>query len=77
MSLPGLVGTARKRLADESSAGMLRVKTGSLSEVTSMVGNVSRKNGGVLTFAVVANQPADIWGAFVAINKFMAELPKL
>ena len=77
LSLPGLVGTARKRLADESSAGMLRVKTGSLSEVTSMVGNVSRKNGGVLTFAVVANQPADIWGAFVAINKFMAELPKL
>ena len=56
---------------------MLRVKTGSLSEVTSMVGNVSRKSGGVLTFAVVANQPADIWGAFVAINKFMAELPKL
>lgn len=77
LSLPGLVGTARKRLADESSAGMLRVKTGSLSEVTSMVGNVSRKSGGVLTFAVVANQPADIWGAFVAINKFMAELPKL
>lgn len=77
LSLPGLVGTARKRLADESAAGMLRVKTGSLSEVTSISGNVSRHGGGVLTFAVVANYPSDFWGAFVAINKFMAELPKL
>lgn len=77
LSLPGLVGTARKRLADESAAGMLRVKTGSLSDVTSMTGNVSRNNGGVLTFAIVVNQPTDFWGAFVAINKFMAELPKL
>ena len=77
LSLPGLVGTSRKRLADESAAGLLRVKTGSLSEVSSMSGNVSRKSGGVLTFAVVANQPYDFWGAFVAINKFMAQLPNL
>ena len=77
LSLPGLVGTSRKRLADESAAGLLRVKTGSLSEVSSMSGNVSRKTGGVLTFAVVANQPYDFWGAFVAINKFMAQLPNL
>lgn len=77
LSLPGLVGTSRKRLADESAAGLLRVKTGSLSEVSSMSGNVSRKSGGILTFAVVANQPYDFWGAFVAINKFMAQLPNL
>lgn len=77
LSLPGLVGTSRKRLADESAAGLLRVKTGSLSEVSSMSGNVSRKSGGVLTFAVVANQPYDFWGAFVAINKFMVQLPNL
>lgn len=77
LSLPGLVGTSRKRLADESAAGLLRVKTGSLSEVSSMSGNVSRKSGGVLTFAVVANQPYDFWGAFVAINKFIAQLPNL
>ncbi|MBF9314747.1 peptidase M15 [Bifidobacteriaceae bacterium NR002] len=77
LSLPGLIGTSRKRLADESAAGLLRVKTGSLSEVSSMSGNVSRKSGGVLTFAVVANQPHDFWGAFVAINKFMAQLPNL
>lgn len=77
LSLPGLVGTSRKRLADASSAGLLRVKTGSLDQVSSMVGNVSRKDGGVLTFAVVANKPADFWGAFVAINKFMAQLPNL
>lgn len=77
LSLPGLVGTSRKRLADESAAGLLRVKTGSLSEVSSMSGNVSRKSGGVLTFAVVANQPYDFWRAFVAINKFMAQLPNL
>ena len=77
LSLPGLVGTARKRLADESSAGFLRVKTGTLSEVTSMTGNVSRRGGGVITFAVAANKPKDFWGAFVAINKFIAQLPNL
>ncbi len=77
LSLPGLVGTARKRLTDVSNAGLMRVKTGSLDEVSSMTGNVSRKSGGALTFAVVANQPIDFWGAFVAINKFMGELPNL
>ena len=77
LSLPGLVGTARKRLADESAAGFLRVKTGTLSEVTSMTGNVSRRGGGVITFAVAANKPKDFWGAFVAINKFIAQLPNL
>ncbi len=77
LSLPGLIGTARKRLADESAAGFLRVKTGTLSEVTSMTGNVSRRGGGVITFAVAANKPKDFWGAFVAINKFIAQLPNL
>lgn len=77
LSLPGLVGSTRRRLVDPSAKGLLRVKTGSLSNVTSMSGNVSRRGGGVLTFAVIVNNPNNGWGASVAINKFMAELPNL
>lgn len=77
MSVPGLVGTALNRLADEKAAGLLRVKTGSLAEVTSMTGNVSRTNGGVLTFAVIVNDPENSWEAAYAINEFIADLVDL
>ncbi len=77
LSIPGLVGTALNRLADEDAAGLLRVKTGSLSSVTSMSGNVSRANGGVLTFAVIVNNPDNSWEAAQAINIFVAALAEL
>lgn len=41
----GFVGTAANRLNDADEAGLIRVKTGSLGEVTSMTGNVSRHRG--------------------------------
>ena len=77
LSIPGLVGTASDRLADKDAAGLLRVKTGSLDEVTSMAGNVSRKNGGTLAFAVIVNNPEDLESAKTAINEFMAGLAEL
>ncbi|MDF7665377.1 D-alanyl-D-alanine carboxypeptidase [Bifidobacterium sp. ESL0745] len=77
LSVPGFVGTAKSRLKDPSAAGLLRVKTGSLDEVTSMAGNVSRKNGGVLAFAVVVNKPQDYWAARKAIDTLISALAGL
>ena len=77
LSVPGLIGTAAGRLDDEAVAGLLRVKTGTLGTVTSMTGNVSRLNGGVLCFAVVVNNPENAWEAAHAVDVFMADLPGL
>ncbi|WEV72015.1 D-alanyl-D-alanine carboxypeptidase [Bifidobacterium sp. ESL0790] len=77
LSMPGLVGTARNRIEDVDDAGLLRVKTGSLDEVTSMAGNVSRKGGGVLAFAVVVNNPQDLLAARNAIDALVAAMDKL
>ncbi len=72
------VGGYRRRQSDECLAnGLLRVKTGTLSTVTSMAGNVSRTSGGLLTFAVIVNNPQNAWSATLAINAFMTKLPEL
>ena len=77
LSIPGLVGTAKTRLTDQSVAGQLRVKTGSLAQVTSMAGNVSRTKGGLLSFAVIVNNPTNLYSARIAINTFMSSLAGL
>ena len=77
LSIPGLVGTAKNRLTDQSVAGQLRVKTGSLAQVTSMAGNVSRTKGGLLSFAVIVNNPTNLYSARIAINTFMSSLAGL
>ena len=77
LSVMGFVGTAESRLNDADEAGLIRVKTGSLGDVTSMTGNVSRLNGGALTFAVIVNNPTDFAAAKAAIDTFVAGLPKL
>jgi serine-type D-Ala-D-Ala carboxypeptidase/endopeptidase (penicillin-binding protein 4) len=73
MSVTGLVGTAADRATNASANGLLRVKTGTLSTVTSMAGNVSRTSGGLLTFAVIVNNPQNAWSATQAINAFMTK----
>lgn len=77
LSVSGLTGTASSRYTDDDAAGLLRVKTGSLGTVTSMVGNVSRTNGGALAFAVVVNNPDDMAAARAAIDTFITALVKL
>ena len=77
LSIAGFVGTAANRLDDADEAGLIRVKTGSLGDVTSMAGNVSRLNGGALSFAVIVNNPTDITAAKTAIDAFVAGLPRL
>ena len=77
LSVPGLTGTARNRVVDAGTKGLMRVKTGSLTGVTSMTGNVSRISGGTLTFAVIVNNAPNTWEAAKAIDEFMAALAKL
>ncbi|PLS24388.1 D-alanyl-D-alanine carboxypeptidase [Bifidobacterium imperatoris] len=77
LSITGLVGTAADRYTDDKVAGLIRVKTGSLEQVTSMTGNISRTNGGALAFAVVVNNPADYEAARSAINMFITKLADL
>lgn len=77
LSIVGFVGTAANRLNDADEAGLIRAKTGSLGDVTSMTGNVSRHNGGALSFAVIVNDPDDSEAAKSAIDTFVAALPKL
>lgn len=77
LSVPGLVGTAANRAVSDDTLGLLRVKTGSLREVTSMVGNVSRTEGGALAFAVIVNQPDDMTAARNAIDAFVDRLASL
>ena len=55
----------------------MRVKTGSLGEVTSMAGNISRIDGGALAFVVIVNNPTDIGKAREAIDTFIAGLAAL
>lgn len=77
LSVPGLVGTARNRIQDPDDAGLLRVKTGSLDEVTSMAGTASRRGGGVVAFAVVVNDPGDLLQAREAIDAFVSAMDRL
>ncbi|EFR51103.1 D-alanyl-D-alanine carboxypeptidase/D-alanyl-D-alanine-endopeptidase [Bifidobacterium bifidum NCIMB 41171] len=77
LSIPGLVGTARNRIVTGPDNGLFRVKTGSLDAVTSLAGNVSRVKGGVLSFAVIVNDPENQWSAIAAINVMAAKLAKL
>ena len=77
LSIPGLVGTARNRIVTGPDNGLFRVKTGSLDAVTSLTGNVSRVKGGVLSFAVIVNDPENQWSAIEAINVMAAKLAKL
>lgn len=77
LSVTGLVGTAADRATNASANGLLRVKTGTLSNVTSMAGNVSRRAGGALSFSVIINNPENAWSATQAINAFMTKLPEL
>ena len=76
-SIAGLTGTAHRRLTDDSASGLLRVKIGSLDQVTAMTGTVSRTNDGALSFALIVNDPANYHGAKEDIDAFITKLPEL
>ncbi|WP_418968995.1 D-alanyl-D-alanine carboxypeptidase [Alloscardovia omnicolens] len=69
-------GTLLHRDFTAESSGLVRAKTGTLGEVTSLAGNVSRLGGGSLVFVVVVNGENAAQN-IPAINTFVAGLVKL
>jgi D-alanyl-D-alanine carboxypeptidase/D-alanyl-D-alanine-endopeptidase (penicillin-binding protein 4) len=55
LALGGLEGTVAGRYNDESAAGYVRAKTGSLTGVTTLAGIVTTADGRVLAFATMAD----------------------
>lgn len=77
LAVSGLSGTALSHDFPDSADGLIRLKTGTLSDVTSMTGNVSRTKGGTLVFAVIVNNPTNTWEAIHAIDTLVGKLPQL
>lgn len=77
LSVVGLTGTAAERKVNDLADGLVRVKTGTLDQVTSMTGNVSRRSGGSLVFAVIVNNPEDMAAARQAVDRLVTSLDRL
>ncbi|WP_338070193.1 D-alanyl-D-alanine carboxypeptidase/D-alanyl-D-alanine-endopeptidase [Bifidobacterium simiarum] len=77
LAISGLSGTALHRTISSSANGLVRLKTGSLDQVTSMTGNVSRAKGGTLIFSIIVNKPGNMWSASRAVDKLVSELPEV
>nr|WP_204314358.1 D-alanyl-D-alanine carboxypeptidase/D-alanyl-D-alanine-endopeptidase [Bifidobacterium avesanii] len=77
LPVSGLTGTARTRSFTSDAKGLVRLKTGSLTGVRSMAGNISRVKGGMLYFAVIVNNSQDTYAANEAIDKLVSGLVNL
>ncbi|MCI1983407.1 MAG: D-alanyl-D-alanine carboxypeptidase/D-alanyl-D-alanine-endopeptidase [Bifidobacteriaceae bacterium] len=77
LGVSGFSGTALERAFTSKVRGLVRLKTGSLTTVTSMTGNVARTKGGMVYFAVIVNKADDMWAAHVAIDSFVSKLANL
>lgn len=55
LPVAGLDGTLANRLSDGAATGMLRAKTGTLTQTVALAGFVTTADGRLLTFAVVTN----------------------
>ena len=62
LSLAGLDGTTRRRFQDDSLAGQMHLKTGTLNGVTSIAGYVRGQSGAEYVVVAIANQPKATWG---------------
>ncbi|WP_116112440.1 D-alanyl-D-alanine carboxypeptidase/D-alanyl-D-alanine endopeptidase [Austwickia chelonae] len=74
----GLTGTLATRYLDgpqRAGAGMVRAKTGTLTGVSSLAGNVVDQDGRLLVFAIIADRlPAGVHVARPALDRFAAAL---
>lgn len=62
LSLAGLDGTTKRRFEDDSLAGQMHLKTGTLNGVTSVAGYVRSQSGAEFVVVAIANQPKATWG---------------
>lgn len=77
LAVSGFSGTALERSFDRNVDGLVRLKTGSLNKTTSMTGSVVRANGGIVFFAVIVNNPTNMWSARQAVDAFVGSLTNL
>jgi D-alanyl-D-alanine carboxypeptidase/D-alanyl-D-alanine-endopeptidase (penicillin-binding protein 4) len=62
LSLAGLDGTTRRRFEDDSLAGRMHLKTGTLNGVTAIAGYVRAQSNDEYVVVAIANQPKATWG---------------
>nr|WP_240945091.1 D-alanyl-D-alanine carboxypeptidase/D-alanyl-D-alanine-endopeptidase [Bifidobacterium sp. DSM 109958] len=74
--LTGTLGLATRGFTADAK-GLVRGKTGSLTGVRSLAGNVSRRSGGILYFAVIVNNSQDPASAVTAIDRLASALSAL
>lgn len=77
LAVSGLSGTAEKRTFSDEANGLVRLKTGTLPTTTSMTGTLVTASGAVLTFAVIVNNPQNMWSAQRAVDTFVSSLAAL
>lgn len=76
LAVAGETGTLAERWLGTPLVGRVRAKTGSLNQVTALVGNADTAGAGVASFALVVNvaEPARVGPETVAAQQRLAEL---
>lgn len=77
MGVSGFSGTPLEHNFTPETYGLVRAKTGTLSNVSSMSGNVLRTKGGLLFFSVIINNPTNLTAAQDAIDAFVGGLTQV
>ena len=77
LPVAGVEGTLRRRFGDDASLvgrGVVRGKTGTLRMVQSLAGMVRTRDGSVLVYAFVVNNPKNAYNARVWLDRVTAAI---
>ena len=77
LPVAGVEGTLRRRFGDEPSLagrGVVRAKTGTLRKVQSLAGMMRTRDGSVLVFAFLVNNPKNAFNARVWLDRVAAAI---
>lgn len=75
LSIAGLDGTLGERFTERNGRGLVRGKTGSLNNVTSLAGTVVTLDNRLLTFVLLADKtPGGQYGPRTAMDSFVEQL---
>jgi D-alanyl-D-alanine carboxypeptidase/D-alanyl-D-alanine-endopeptidase (penicillin-binding protein 4) len=77
LPVAGVEGTLRRRFGDDASLagrGVVRGKTGTLRKVQSLAGMLRTRDGSVLVFAFLVNNPKNAYNARVWLDRVTAAI---
>ena len=77
LPVAGVEGSLRRRFGDDASLagrGVVRGKTGTLRKVQSLAGMVRTRDGSVLVFAFLINNPKNAYNARVWLDRVTAAI---